>query len=233
MRKILFLIMVIALSSYVTGQMLTEETDTEVNISFLLENLTQAEINVTQEADELDEGVDEVTPEVIVISEKQEEELNINQKDLDCQLKHECRPRDDYFYFDCYFDENISDCRCYVGLFSRCNLEASNLSIIAKPSVREKFRITYLKDKLRPIMPLLRFAKGVLYNWRTYVLGLLLILILIIIFYAYNRDTPLNNMRKARSHHKKAQKLYEKGKYEQSEKHYKIAEEYRKKVKEF
>lgn len=212
MRKILFLIIVIALSSFVSAQMLTQEPDTDANISFLLEKQTQ---------------------DAETLETKETFELNLSQKNKECQLRFECRPKGDNFYYDCYFDENISDCRCFVGLFSRCNLEASNLSIIARSSMGERLRLAYIKDKLRPIMPFLSPLKGILCNWRTYVLGVLIILILIIIFYAYNRDTPANNMRKARSHHKKAQALYEKGRYEEAGKHYKMAKDYRKKVKEF
>jgi len=230
----------VVLLNYVAAQMLTQEINESINISSILENLTEVsevseitEITETGEVIEISEEIEEKIGEGIEVKVKEELEVNITQKNIECQLRYECRPRGDYFYYDCYFDENISDCRCFVGLFSRCNLEASNLSIIAKPTIRERFRMAYIKDKLKPIMPLLRLARRVLYNWRTGVVGVLVVLIALIVFYAYNRDTPSNNLRKARGYHKKAQRLYEKRKYEKAEKYYELAEEYRKRVKEF
>lgn len=211
MRNVLFLVIVVILSNYVAAQMLTQELGEGVNISSVLENLSEAE--------------------TAKVSEKIE--VNLTQKNRECQLRYECMPHEDYFYYSCYFDENISDCRCFVGLFSMCNLEASNLSIIAKPTPKEIFVVKYVKEKLKSIEPLLILAKGVLYNWRTGVVGILIVLVILIVFYAYNRDTPSNNLRKASSYHKKAQELYEKGRYEKAEKYYKLAEEYRKRVKEF
>ncbi len=208
MRKILFLVIIVILSNCVAGQMLTQENYTSVNVISVLESL-----NKTAQFGE-------------------KTVMNLSEKNRLCELKYECRPHEDYFYYNCYFDENISNCRCFVGLFSKCRLELSNLSIIAQPTIRDRFRLDYIKDRMRPLKPLFSSAKGILYNWRTYVLGVLLALIVLILFYAYNRDTPANNLRKAVSCHKKAQKLYEKGKQKNAEKYYKLSEEYRKKVKE-
>jgi hypothetical protein len=50
-------------------------------------------------------------------------------------------------------------------------------------------------------------------------------------YYLLNRDTPKNNYRKARKHHKIAEKLYEEGEGDLAQYHYDLANSYRERAK--
>ena len=53
----------------------------------------------------------------------------------------------------------------------------------------------------------------------------------VLVYYLLNRDTPKNNYRKARKHHKIAEKLYEEGEGDLARYHYDLANSYRERAK--
>jgi hypothetical protein len=55
----------------------------------------------------------------------------------------------------------------------------------------------------------------------------LLILIIILFLYFYLRDSPKNNLRRAKKHHRLAIKNYESENFEESKEHYLLSNHYR------
>ena len=67
---------------------------------------------------------------------------------------------------------------------------------------------------------------GIKINILTFV-AIIIALIIIVVLYLLMRDSPGNNLRRARKHHKLGQRFYEKGDYEEAKLHYEAAKRYR------
>jgi len=55
----------------------------------------------------------------------------LNEKNTDCIKNLECRQKpgeNNSYWFNCFYDVNINDCRCYVGDYSDCNATAVSTS---------------------------------------------------------------------------------------------------------
>lgn len=64
-------------------------------------------------------------------------------------------------------------------------------------------------------------------------LGIIIIIVILILalsLYLFLRDSPKNNFRKARRHHKLGDINYSKGNHEEAKLHYEIAKQYREKA---
>ncbi|MBN2367653.1 hypothetical protein JXC34_01445, partial [Candidatus Woesearchaeota archaeon] len=57
-----------------------------------------------------------------------------------------------------------------------------------------------------------------------------LIVVVALILYLRLRDSPKNNLRRARKHHQIGEKLYSEENHEEAKLHYEIAKEYREKA---
>jgi hypothetical protein len=68
---------------------------------------------------------------------------------------------------------------------------------------------------------------GIKINTMLIVLGLIVALAFFITLYLLLRDSPSNNLRRARKYHMQGQKKYSQGKYEQAKLDYEIAKHYR------
>ena len=68
--------------------------------------------------------------------------------------------------------------------------------------------------------------------WQKIILSIFLLVILLIIWNRYFRDTRSNNMRKAAYHHKQGEKHHHRGNQERADYHYQKAREYREKAQE-
>ncbi|MBI2580333.1 hypothetical protein HYV85_00825, partial [Candidatus Woesearchaeota archaeon] len=64
----------------------------------------------------------------------------IEDKNRKCKEELECTKRSDSeYWFDCYFDESLMDCRCFVGGISKCpQLLVENESVAAAQAEGEK-----------------------------------------------------------------------------------------------
>lgn len=58
------------------------------------------------------------------------------------------------------------------------------------------------------------------------------VLVFALVLYLFLRDSPKNNFRRARKHHKLGDKYYSSGDHEEAKLHYEIAKQYREKAME-
>ncbi len=150
-------------------------------------------------------------------------------KDDWCAIQYECvENRDGLYQFNCYFD---GDCRCFVGELSQCREEKSMINksellakevpvvnvSIGKTNVTEKTNAT-LAPKSSSIMGqnplvLVGIAAG--------------IVVFLVVLFIILKGAAEDSLVKARRFHRKAEELHEKGKEDEANKYYKLAEECR------
>jgi hypothetical protein len=174
---------------------------------------------------------------ILTISIANNESINLTELDDSCAAMFECQKRDGGYWFDCHYDENISDCRCFVGEFSKCNIEKSSLY---------SMNITEMNLTISPhllLQDITAFAVAQNYgvkvidaivgsSLRTKLFTLIMIIAVVMVIYHRTRESPEKNIRKARHYHKLAEKMYEKGDEEKAAKYYELANYHREKAHE-
>jgi len=155
-----------------------------------------------------------------------------------CSVLYECKEalRGDY-YFDCYLDKDANNCKCFIGDFGRCRMEKSSVTT-RPPKVEKNETINISQGTVIAELPLNQTTepakklpiKKILFGGLGTIVILLIIVILLAIIVMRMRDTPDNNLRRARNYHHKAEKLHEKGKEERAKHFYALSEKYRKRA---
>ena len=65
------------------------------------------------------------------VSVLQNATAGFDEKNADCTKRLECRQKpgeNNSYWFNCFYDFSINDCRCYVGDYSNCNVTAASTS---------------------------------------------------------------------------------------------------------
>jgi len=166
-------------------------------------------------------------------------DINITQLNDRCAQLYECQKREIGYWFDCHYDENIGDCRCYTGEFSKCNVSQSTLYSLDVTEVN----LSIGAELPRPLedLPFFAVAKnygGKAFDWaqqtsfKTKLFALLLFGATITIIYYRNHASVDKDLKKAQKHHRLAEKAHKKGQEEKAAKHYELAEYHREKVHE-
>ena len=155
-----------------------------------------------------------------------------------CSVLYECKeaPQGEY-YFDCYLDKDANNCKCFIGAFGRCRMEKSSVKT-RPPEIEKNETINTNQSTVIAELPLNQTkepakkmpVKEILFGGAGAIVILLLIVIILAILVMRMRNTPENNLRRARNYHHKAEKLHEKGKDERAKHYYALAEKYRKKA---
>lgn len=95
----------------------------------------------------------------------------------------------------------------------------SNYSVASDGEIRSTNMITGMASAINSFFT---NTKNSIFSYGYVVIGSVfaVIIVLIAVYIFLNRNAPDNNLRKARKYHRKAEKLNEQGKFEQSKKYY-------------
>ena len=156
-----------------------------------------------------------------------------------CSVLYECKeaPQGDY-YFDCYLDKEANNCKCFIGAFGRCRMDKS--SVRTRPPKAEE-NVTLNISEENPIITELPLnetktppkklpLKQIMFGGFGIIVIVIILVIVLAIIVVRSRDTPENNLRRARNYHHKAENLHEKGREERAKHYYALAEKYRKRA---
>lgn len=155
-----------------------------------------------------------------------------------CSVQYECKaaPQSDY-YFDCYYDKSKNNCKCFIGAFARCRMEKSSVKI-RPPEIEENITTNITETPQIAELPLNQtglperkfLTKNVILGAIGGIVIVIIIIILIIIFAMRLKDTPENDLRRARNFHRKAEQFHLKGKEVSAAHYYKLADKYRRRA---
>ncbi|MEK6968392.1 MAG: hypothetical protein AABX51_07220 [Nanoarchaeota archaeon] len=155
-------------------------------------------------------------------------------KDLRCAFEFECQKSEkvEGYNYDCTYNKADEKCQCFTGEFSECRYEISNKKIVVKPSpVVEpqppaEPELVPINVTVKPVPPKeinpAFTAVGIFFT--------IILIIVIVLLYALNRQTYDNLMRKARNAHKKAEHAHENGNEQDAKEYLAEAEQLRKKA---
>ncbi|MFH1182177.1 MAG: hypothetical protein V1702_04420 [Candidatus Woesearchaeota archaeon] len=158
--------------------------------------------------------------------------LSIENLSLDCAKQFECQKSGQSYWFDCKYDTETSDCRCFLGEFSKCDLSRSTVVIAASNESVPKapFWITTLavaKDYSGKAANLAVNA-----SIRAKIMALAALALLVALVYFSTRDSSGKDLKRAVHYHKLAEKSYEKGDLEKSKEYYELSNYHREKAHE-
>jgi len=160
-----------------------------------------------------------------------------------CSYRFECQPHGKDFWRNCFYDPNIHDCRCYVGAFADCRLEKSAV-VIEEPEPAEKNITEEIAQETEEEKEPGIFESAInrLRNFWSWFVGLqrfkseglvalVATVIVVGVLYYFLRDSPANNLRRARRYHKLAEKHHNKGNEEKAQLYYEMAEIHRERAR--
>lgn len=151
--------------------------------------------------------------------------LDIESLSADCARQYECQKSGQGYWFECGYDEASSDCRCYLGEFSRCNVSRSNISI-STPAKQSSWITAWAVAKVYSGKAAAMAINSSL-RVKVSVLGALMLLIAFVYF--SRRDDSGRDLKRAAHYHKLAENAYGKGDSEKSQKYYELSNYYREK----
>jgi hypothetical protein len=149
-----------------------------------------------------------------------------------CKLQYECKQRrDGKYWFKCYYDRKDEKCRCYVTSYLcaeniTVNETISNVSesVTDYESAQQQ---GFFADATKKIGSAVKLA------YRNRVVRIAVpaaVIIALLTVYLFNRDSPANNLRKARKYHKLGERHHNKGQEDKAKRYYELAQIFREKA---
>jgi hypothetical protein len=132
--------------------------------------------------------------------------------DKDCSEAFECQTTgfENEYFSNCKYDVQSSECQCSKGDISQCNTASSSLNEKEISSLKgEGFKIPFVGTAFGSV-------KGISGRFSTIpilakIAALVIALVIFLAIFSRLKDNISNNLRKARSLHKKATNLHEDG----------------------
>lgn len=143
----------------------------------------------------------------------------------ECAYKYECRPRGEHVWYDCFFDPELGDCRCFVGDFGQCRINKSSLNAGEK---EEKLGEKEKGDA--------QVTGGAVSNTggnaaTIAIVGVIALFVLIfVVSRVADRNTPKNNFARARHYHKLGEKHHRAGDEKKAKQYYELSDKFRKRA---
>ena len=151
----------------------------------------------------------------------------LEELDAECAKQLECNETNGEYFFDCHFNEQLGECRCFTGDFSKCNASDEADSSVAAAPPGESF---FSRAKWYAIS-VYDAAKNTPF-WVKIAALTAVIVILLGAYYLVRSEMPDKDLSKARRYHRIATKAHDKGKEEKAEKYYELANYHRERAHE-
>lgn len=150
--------------------------------------------------------------------------------DIKCAFEFECKKSNtsEGYNYDCTYDKTEKQCKCFTGTFSQCRYEISNKREVVLPGSEIVAPPEPIQTGSNQTIPPSAQNNNLSFATAIGVFASLILVIIIVILYATNRQTYPNLMRKARDAHQKAERAHATGREDDVKEYMKEADSYRK-----